>query len=85
MKKSRTTMKVPDRRTGSAAQRLASAGDDERLAATANVGELGCVVMPMTVPVGMRAVDYPAGNRHGVGYLGGNEAEITGEVVVSPG
>jgi hypothetical protein len=55
-------MKVPDSRTGSAAQRLASADDGMRLAATANVDELGCVVMPITVPIGMRGVDYPQGN-----------------------
>ena len=55
-------MKVPVRSTGSAAHRRASAGKEWALAATANVDEFDCVVMPATVKVGTETVDYPVGN-----------------------
>jgi hypothetical protein len=62
MKKSRTTMKVPVRSTGSAAHLLVSTGKARPPARTANVDELDCVVMPATVTAGVRTVDYPVGN-----------------------
>ena len=62
MKKSRTTMNVPVRSTGSAVQRVASAGKARPPVGTANVDELDCVVMPATVTAGVRTVDYPVGN-----------------------
>ena len=46
MKKSRTTMKVPASRTGSAAQQSARTGVERRRAPTASVDELDSVVMP---------------------------------------
>ena len=55
-------MKVPIRSTGSAAQRVVSAGNARPPAGTANVDELDCVVMPATVTAGVRTVDYPVGN-----------------------
>jgi uncharacterized membrane protein len=55
-------MNVPARRTGSAAQRLASAGRDAAPAGIANVDEFDCVVMPANVTAGERTVDYQRGN-----------------------
>jgi hypothetical protein len=55
-------MNVPARRTGSAAQRLASAGRAPAPAGIAKVDEFDCVVMPATVTASARTVDYLVGN-----------------------